>query len=669
MTLPSSDTKVSTRSDRPARGSAATLAETQAFLESSIVSRPNLDRAAELADRCDAIGEVVAGNALRRLVAKACDSNPEALEAAAEALNIVEGIRCSLRRQPAIPAGAPVLGRVVIVDQGGEDGRGEITARAGSEGLTRVAQLLSRLADLTTRARKDPASFVAWARTVLSTASRDKRAEIVWALASASSADAARLILATPGLGRCTTDALVRIPEVEEDLTDFVKLSLKSTALLETEADAILAAASALIRLGHSQVAFDLAESSYSWLSAIGSCIISPDLNSTDTLSRGLSAILEFGASGDSEALADRITDTAPNELLRIGRFVAGWPAGERAAASTLDRWLNEECHSAYAALIAGVEPPCAASLLIDRGRQQDRVLASLLTGLASRVAILNYGNLLSAGEVEDAPLDPAMAYFSATPHSRTTSSRGHGAIPPGGTGIHDLAELAANGSLTAMKAIAASQDPVARRYEELLLTSVFSQVAIAAAEAVAARGSTGVQYASHLIESGDPSLLEAAFNILARSSLEDARDDLLDALDSNDPWLLRAAAFAAAEAAAATEDREISRALIKAITRIAGGSLTVVPAVAAIGNNRAINQIVRLNERGQLFDCKRDDQLLAELLAVGEQKRQAAISRAERERELLYDSWRAQGRLDDFGGGKLSRLAGWMKNRGGRPK
>lgn len=646
-------------------GSAAVLADTQAFLEASIVSRPDLDRAVELADDCDARGEVLAGDALRTLVAKASDSNPEALEAAAAALNIVEGIRCGARPQPSIPAGISGLGRVAFAaGPGGVAGGG--VAPGG------VAKLLSRLADLTAHAHADPAAFVAWARTVLSTASRNTRAEIVWALPLAGSTDAARLILTTPGLGRCTTDALVRMPGAEAVLTEFVTGLLESPALLEPEVDAVLAAASALVRLDHGQIALELTKASHTGLAGIGRCIASRGLeDSSDSLSRGLSAILNFDASGDGDAdgraLADWLNGAAPAEVLRIGRLVAGWPDGEAAAAAALDQWLSRESLDSYGALIAGVEPAGAASALVGRGRQQDKVLAGLLASLASRIAILSEGAALRGGDAEDAPLDPAMTHFSATPTSHATSPIGLGEIPVAGAGIHKLAELAADGSLAAAQAIAASQDPSARRYEELLLTSVFPQIAVEAAKAVAARGSAGARYASHLLDSGDPSLLEAAFHILAKSCLEDARDDLLDALGSNDPWLLRAAASAAGEAAAATEDREISRALINAMTRIAGGSLTVVPEIAAIGNGRAIDQIVRLNERGQLFDSGRDDALLAELLASGDQARQAAVTRAEHERELLHESWRAEGRLDDFGSGKLNRLADRIRKRGGR--
>lgn len=653
MTPPSRDTRVSARPDRPVRGNAAVLAEVQAFLEASIVSRPDLDRAAELADKCSARGEILAGDALERLVEKASDSNPEALEAAAAALNAVEGIRCAGRPQPSIPTGLSSLGRVGFV----EWPAGEVT------------QLFSRLAALTAQAQADPAAFVAWARTVLSTASRNRRAEIVWALPSAGSADATRLILATPGLGRCTPDALVRLPEAEAVLAEFVAGSLQSPALLETEVDAILAAASALVRLGHDQIALDIAEASNPDLAGVGRCITSRGIEgaSDSGLAMGTSAILNFHASSDGGALDDWLFASAPAEVLRVGRIVAGWPAGEAAGTLALDRWLSGECLPAVGALITGVEPAGAASALIERGRHQDHVLTGLLTSLASRIAILSDGGHLDAGEAEKAPLDPAMAHFSASAISPAASPLGDGETLSADTGIHKLAEMAANGSLAATEAIAASPDPMARRYEELLLTSVFPHVAVKAAAAVASRGSAGARYASHLLDSGDPSLLEAGFHILAKSSLEDARDDLLDALGSNDPWLLRAAASAAGEAAAATEDREISRALINAMTRIAGGSLTVVPEIAAIGNSRAIDQIVRLNERGQLFDSGRDDQLLAELLASGDEAKQAAVRRAEREREILHERWRAEGRLDDFGSGRLNRLADRIRKRGGR--
>ncbi|RIK10367.1 MAG: hypothetical protein DCC49_03620 [Acidobacteria bacterium] len=637
------------------RGNAAVLAEAQAFLEASIVSRPDLDRASRLADDCDAKGEISAASALRNLVVKATSSNPEALEATAAALNSIEGIRCAGRPQPSISAGATSLGRISF----------DPTAPP------KVAQLFSRLVDLSAQARSDPGAFVAWSRTVLSTTSRNRRAEIVWSLPSAGTAEAARLILTTPGLGRCTTDALTTMPDANEVLLEFISESLQSTQLLETEVDAVLAAISALVRLGHSSDSLELADAPHAELREVGRCLASSGLpaNGDSALSRGISAILRYDSESGQDSLSSWLADAAPPEVLRVGRFVAGWPEGEASGAAALDRWLNHGNLPAYGALVVGAEPAGAASMLIERGRELDHALVDLLPSLASRIAILSEGGQHDADDNESAPLDPAMAYFSAGGTAAAPTDSRRDETPLGTAGIHELAELAANGSLAAMGAITASQDLAARRYEELLLTSVFPYIATEAAAAVAARGSAGARYASHLLDSGDPSLLEAAFHILAKCALEDARDDLLDALGSNDPWILRAAASAAGQAAAATADREISRALINAMTRIAGGALTVVPEIAAIGNARAIDQVVKLNERGQLFDSGRDDQLLAELLASGDQARQGAIGRAEREREILHEQWRGEGRLDNFGSGKLHQLVKRIRNRGGSAK
>lgn len=682
MTLRSRDTRVSTPADRLTRSNAALLAEIQAFLEASLVSRPDLNKAATLADACLSTGETSAGDALRAMLHRASESYPELLESAAAALNVVEGIRAVSRPKPVPPVPAVKAGRVGCADN-----------TSSGDG---TVELLARLSQLAERAAAEPEAFVSWARTVLSKATRDLRGEIVWALPAARSLDAARLITSTPGLGRCTADALLRIQGAPDLLGELVRESLIPPTFLEPEIDAALIAVSALIRLGLADVAIGIKEARNPDLAAAGEVLEAATSNSgkeldlqrnpgqretfATTLERGLAAIFTSFREGDRSALESWLDSTDPRQVLRVGRFVAGWPEGEFAGRVALEQWIHGSSSDSLAALIAGIEPSGTASQLIERGRPQDIDLVVLLAGLESKIAILgsigdpqtaldpqSLGALKHAGTTRTGSIDAAMARFSNSVQRQDSSAPLREVRTYASVTAHEQAEAAATGDLAALDALIANGDPSARRYEELLLTSPYPPVAQRAAGAVAARGRAGARYASRLLDSGEPSLTEAAFQILARSSLEDARDDLIDALSSNDPWLLRAAASAAGEAAAATQDREVSRALINAMTRIAGGALAVVPEVAAIGNARSIDQLTRLNERGQLFDSGRDDHLLMQLISAGESRRFVAIEDAVREREALHASWRAEGRIDEFGGGRIGRAIRRLHRKGGR--
>lgn len=651
--------KTSSRALRPRQSTSVLLAEVQAFLEASIVARPDISRTKELARLCDEAGLGKIATSLRHMSEAAALSYPALLEATAAALDLVEARRSSSRPTPEFMPGDGIVKVAVMPDSA----------------MSNLGGLLDRLNKLRERAHANPEDFISWSRAILPEASRNQRIEVATALGEVNDTEAARLLISLPGLGRYISDLLTQIDGVEEFLLEELTAMASFEELMPSRLERALTAVASLIRLRGIEIFDHIGAISEPTLASIVCCLtdeVDPTRISTrdfqSNFVEGLGIIRNFSALSKDEAstaLEKWVDNASPLQCLRLGRFMAGWPESAIPEKIALEQWLTNTDRSSWAALLVALEPAGTAARLLERGRQRDLDLVALLSSLEARIAMAMASDdqseqtsdvllpLLEVGSRRSEPSDIAWSHFATAARRFKTAPLQHGQTK---RDLVELAEAAALGDRNSMQQLVASGEPAARRYEELLLTSPYHAISEMAAMAIASRGPSGIRYAFRLLDSGVDALMEAGLHILANCPLDESRELLITLLEINDPWLLRQVAITAGRVAAGTSDAQISLALIKALRRVAGGPYLVIPIVIAIGDRRGIDQLIELNKCGQLFGHGRDDDLFENLQKRGDRDRMEAIARAEAEREAIRKAWQAQGRLEEFGGGHLTR-------------
>lgn len=361
-----------------------TLARAEAFLESAIATRADIELVSELASECDQVGEEGVGDALRGLARAGTESAPAAVEAAAAALERVRGVRALSKPIPQVPATTISLNCLSITDEA-----------VGAHPA--IARVIARRRDLAERAIGDPAGFASDARSRLRSSALAEQRDIAWALGIAGGRDGTILLCELARLGRPVSDALATAPDSVETLRSIASESRDPAAAPERVGRAQIAA-SALVRRDDLAFVADI-DSPDPIISAISSAARAletgrlrddeaPETAGTD-VAAGIEALISINFDADPSRLVAWAGWQSEADLELCGRAVAGWRGEAVLVDALLEQWHRGQPRTVWGHLLSAIDPPGLAAHLLSDESADGIELAGSLGSLDARISIL----------------------------------------------------------------------------------------------------------------------------------------------------------------------------------------------------------------------------------------------------------------------------------------